>query len=535
MNHNPEASPSLGVMPKLFTGRTFHAITFTVVGIIGIFYSLTLYDGHDWSGDWSQYIHHAKNLAEGKNYLDTGYIVSSSAKFVGPYAYPPIFPILLTPIYWLYGLDFEAMKLVAIVSLCLSLLLFPRLFNNQLTRAQQIILILLVGLNPFFWEYRNSILSDYSFIFFSYLSLHLMQLFVQSANNTQLQSYLRTLWRSFGLGLIMYLAYGCREIGIILPLCVLTYEIINKRKITLISIASIAIFLVLACSQYHFLNTNLTPISIQQNLAEFSEKHAESSSTGHLDFISLDPAAIAHRVQGYRWALQAFLPLNHNPTFELINTILFNLVTLLAFFGYFIALKRRITVLEIFFAGYVAVLLLFGAPTYTRYLLPLLPLILYYALISYQYFLKSGIFGSNRYHLKTLISAGLLSVTSISYAYSIKNHSYEALDNGISHPKAVEMFEFIRNNTALNDTIVSRKPRMMALLTNRTSISTPRLASPTPEHINQFFDAAEADYYVDFQLQKWILPLSESTPPTPWFTEVFRNSHTAIYKYQPPP
>lgn len=534
MNHNPVAPPSSGVMPTLLTGRAFHFIAIAIVAVIGIFYSITLYEGHDWSGDFSQYIHHAKNLVDGKHYLDTGYIVSSSAKFVGPYAYPPVFPILLAPVYWLNGLDFEAMKLVAIVSLCLSLLLLPRIFNDQLSRPQQITLILLVGANPFFWEYRNNILSDYTFILFSYLSLRLMQQFLQPADTTQLQSYQRTVWRSFGLGLIMYLAYGCREIGIILPLCVLTYEIVNKRKISLIAIGSVFIFLVLACSQYRFLNADLTPISIQQNLAEFSEKYAESSATGHLDFISLDPDAIMHRVQGYRWALQAFLPFNHNPTFEVINTVLFNLVTLLAFFGYFIALKRKITVLEIFFAGYVAVLLIFGAPTYTRYLLPLFPLTLYYAIISYQSLLSSGIFASNRYHLKRVISAGLLSIASVSYAYSIKSHSYDALDNGIGHPKVVEMFAFIRNNAALTDTIVTIKPRMMSLLTGRTSIGTPRLASPSSEQINQFFDAAEADYYVDFKLQKWILPLSESTPPTPEFTEVFRNSHVAIYKYQPP-
>lgn len=533
MNSKLGRSSSSDNMPRPIAGRSFSVIA--IVFAIGVFYILTLHEGHDWSGDFSQYIHHAKNLAEGKNYLDTGYIVSSSAKFVGPYAYSPVFPILLAPVYWLYGLDFEVMKLVAIISLCSALLLLPKLFNEQLTRQQQITIILLTGINPFFWEYRNSILSDYSFIFFSYLSLLLMQQFLQSKNTEQVRAYRHTIIRSCVLGVMMYLAYGCREIGIILPLCVVTYEIVVKRKITLISVVSILVFFVLAYSQHCFLDDNLTPITIQKNLAEFAGKYAESSAASHLDFISLDPNAILHRVQGYRWALQAFLPFNNNPVFETINSVLFNAVALLAFLGYFISLKREISVLEIFFAGYVAVLLLFGAPTYTRYLLPLFPLTLYYAVITYQCFLKSRFFAPNRHSLRTVISAGILSITSVSYVYAIKSHSYDSLINGIGHPKAVEMFEFIRSSTSPNDTIVTRKPRMNALLTGRTSISYPRLPSPSYERVNEFFDAAQGDYYVDINLKKWIYPLSESAPPTPWFREVFRNTHFAIYKYQPPP
>jgi hypothetical protein len=46
--------------------------------------------GHDWGGDFSQYVHHAANLVEGWSYADTGHIRNLTV-FIGPHAYPPLF------------------------------------------------------------------------------------------------------------------------------------------------------------------------------------------------------------------------------------------------------------------------------------------------------------------------------------------------------------------------------------------------------------------------------------------------------------
>ena len=120
----------------------------------------------------------------------------------------------------------------------------------------------------------------------------------------------------------------------------------------------------------------------------------------------------------------------------------------LAFIGYLISLFRKITVLEIFFAGYVAVLLLFGAPTYTRYLLPLFPLTIYYLFIAYQTLLNITVNKPN--YLITIRSAGyaVLASTAVSYGYAIKTVNYDVVDYGIEHPQSKAMFAFIRNNTS---------------------------------------------------------------------------------------
>ena len=496
--------------------------------LVAAIYGLNLHAGQDWSGDFSQYIHHAKNLVEGKNYLDTGFIVSSLAIFVGPYAYPPVFPLLLTPVYWLYGLDLEAMKPVGIACLCVALLVMPRLFAYQLNRWQQFTIIVLVAANPFFWEYRNYILSDYCFIVMAYLALYLMLQLFNSRDKQQGTASARTLLLSGLIGFVSYLTYGSREIGIIMPLCVIAYEIVSTRKITWISIVSTATFGIFFYLQHRLLDGDLTPVDIQQNLARIIEKDAIPSADSHLDFISIDPQAILARIQGYRWALQEFLPFNGNQSIEILDSLLFNLATLMALCGYIMALFKKITVLEIFFAGYVAVLLLFGAPPTARYLMPLFPLTLYYVLVAYQYLLPS-----NPYRIKTLFAVVLLGAIAISYGYAFATQPYDKLTKGVSHPDAVAMFDFVRNHTAADDTMVFLKPRTLSLFTGRTSVGYRRTAAPTPEQTDEFFDAVKGDYYIDISLDIWIYPLINSAPPSASFHEVFRNPHFAIYHYQP--
>jgi len=57
---------------------------------IGFIYITTIREGHNWGGDFSMYIHHAKNIAEGKSYQDTGYLYNPLNPSIGPKTYPPV-------------------------------------------------------------------------------------------------------------------------------------------------------------------------------------------------------------------------------------------------------------------------------------------------------------------------------------------------------------------------------------------------------------------------------------------------------------
>ncbi|RLT87744.1 MULTISPECIES: hypothetical protein [unclassified Ketobacter] len=496
--------------------------------LIGIVYTLSFYPGQDWGGDYSQYIHHAANLIEGKHYSDTGYIISDISEFVGPAAYPPVFPFLLAPVYAITGLDFEALKLVSLIPFCLALLLLPALFKAKVPFAYCSVIIVLVGANPFFWEYSNRVMSDFTFMLFTYLSLFLMQRNVDAQSGGNQTTKGATACNGLLLGITMYLAFGSREIGIVLPLCILTYDLIWRRRLSLLTIISWLTFATLAYAQHTLLQANFTPQPVQHNLAALAAQFSAPAASSHLAFINLDPASILDRILRYRWALNEFLPAQHNAFFSGLNTLLFNGAIVLGIAGFFIAMIRKVTVLEIFVGGYIAVLLIFGSPTYPRYLLPLVPLGIYYVFICID-----AVF--DRIHSPTLRNTALgtaLALVFISYGNGIANQPFTNQDMGITHPDAQAMFEFVRNHTDPDDTIVFVKPRTMALLTNRQSIGLLRMPDPGPELINRFFDAAEADYLVDMNLNVWARPLTHSDLPSERFQRVFRNEFFAVYQYR---
>jgi hypothetical protein len=66
---------------------------------VGLFFVLTIRPGHVWGDDFSMYIRQAMNLADGTSYQDTGYLYNPITSGVGPRTYPPVFPLLLAPIY----------------------------------------------------------------------------------------------------------------------------------------------------------------------------------------------------------------------------------------------------------------------------------------------------------------------------------------------------------------------------------------------------------------------------------------------------
>jgi len=144
-----------------------------IIAVIGVFHSLTIRDGHDWGGDFSMYIHHAKNIVDGIAYADTGYI-DNPAHSISPPSYPPAFPYLLSLVYRWRGLDLAAMKLgligVFLASLWMIFLTLRRLLNAR-TAA---ITVAITGLNPYFWSFKEHILSDIPFLLFTFTSLYFL-------------------------------------------------------------------------------------------------------------------------------------------------------------------------------------------------------------------------------------------------------------------------------------------------------------------------------------------------------------------------
>ena len=90
--------------------------------MIGIFYIATIRPGQSWGDDFATYIHHAKNIVEGKQYSDVRHVYSEYTQYIAPSNYPPGLPLMLVPIYGYFGFNLNIMKV----------------FMYQLNRAGQV-------------------------------------------------------------------------------------------------------------------------------------------------------------------------------------------------------------------------------------------------------------------------------------------------------------------------------------------------------------------------------------------------------------
>ncbi len=391
----------------------------------------TLRRGHRWGDDFSHYVHHAKNLVEGIPYAETGYIYNPSYATIGPPCYPPLCPLLLAPVYALFGLNLEAMKLEMLASLVLFLGFVFLCLRRELPFPHALAGVLLVGLNRKWLGNANDIGSDLPFMALLYLAL----LVFQKAYDGARAEAPRLRWL-IPAALLMYLAYATRVLGGLLLPAVLLYDYLRYRRITGWAVLAGAVFVVLAAVQ---------SLAISGNGAYF-------------DQYDVGPAVFVRNAFQY---LKEFAGFWHNGYFAPLGGLIFLAVTALALLGYVSSLRRQATILEIFPAFYLAGVLLFPGYAGARYLQPIFPLYLLFALrgLEHPWFAQRVWF-----RRAALASLGIAIAGSyLAAATQVKLASAE----GILKPESVALFDYVRTATNEDDVLVFIKPRAMSLLTSR--------------------------------------------------------------------
>lgn len=405
-----------------------------LIVLIGIFYFSTVRDGQGWDDDFSMYIHHAKNTAEGVPYGNTGYIYNPYRPSVGPRTYPPVFPILLAPVYKYRGIDLSAMKDVVIVFLLLSLVVFYLILRTRMNSAYAISLTALVGLNPYFWQSKDAVVSDIPFLAFTYTALLLIDR-TQPAEGWTMKSVVRTLPIAF----FCYLSYGTRSLGILVMVGLVIYDVIRFRKISRSTFLILFLFALFAVPQTLLL-------------------HSERS---YFDQLAISPGTILHNVIGYGHCLYGLF---YNGHIKVIGFIIFVPLCLLGFVGYFARVLSKVTVFEIFFFCYAIVIIVWPSYQGERFLIPLIPLFLFYALFPlYQWATGAG---------KTncrIIAIFLISAIFASYISRYAMFDFGPIRDGVGKKESTELFAYIRENTPPDSIIIFLKPRALTLYTGRAA------------------------------------------------------------------
>jgi len=407
------------------------------------------------------YIHHAKNIVMGKNYSDTGYIFNPLNPSLSPKTYPPFFPVLLTPIYYFYGLNFHIMKLEIIFFFLLFLYSVYFYFRDYIDTEFSVLLIFLIGFNYWFWDFKDRILSDIPFAFLTFLSLSLLiKVYQKSGNNRKVLS-LSTL-----TGFLIYLCFTTRTIGFVLIPVVITYDFITEKNITTKTMIISIIFILLYSFQL---------LVLPNDLSYFKQfNFCFDTIINHIVYYALTLA--------FFW---------RNGYFKLLTYAVFLLFSIAALIGYFLKIKRGFCFSEIFIIYYILLILMWPAPLGLRGLIPIIPFYIFYGI----YFMN---YCKNYYHKKNLFWAAFIIfnlILSGSYIMQYKINGFAPIKKGIHNLESIELFNFIRSETQKSDIIIFFKPRVLALFTDRPSSCYPLIVKE--DEFLDYLKSIKANYLIE--------------------------------------
>lgn len=411
------------------------------VGIVLVVLGLqlaTVRDGHDWGGDFSLYLAHANNLATGVPYGETGFLYSPRNPFVSPPTYPPGFPLLLAPVVAWVGIDFAALKTVCVVAFACALGVGYVALRGHLCRAERWTWMLVVGLNPYLWQFRQSILSDLPF-----LVCVLAALAMAAAPTAPGAGQWR---RAVLCGLAMGAAVATRSVGLVLPVALVMAARGRRGKNRRFVIVACAVVFAMLVLQNQFMH---------QDAAYLDQV---------LPFV-FDPAFLLDMVRATLsgWT-SGWVSMWSSSAGPIPSQGVAALMLLLAVGGFVLRVRRRgWAIHEVFTLLYLGVVLLWPMARDPRFLIPILPMGVAYALVAVRLLGRRVTPHRLRTGLARAMAVGLILHVG-SGAWTVVR---TAPGPDITDADARHWFAFLRAHTDRDDVLIAAKPRVVALMTAR--------------------------------------------------------------------
>ncbi len=127
--------------------------------------NMEIYPG--WGGDFALYIKQAIHIAEGLPQRELGYIYNPLHPSLSPTAYPVGWPLLIAPVYAIFGFDIYAIQFLSASLLAISGLVFYNLFRRYVPTLLAIVGALLILYHPQILGLKGWLLSEIPFVLFA--------------------------------------------------------------------------------------------------------------------------------------------------------------------------------------------------------------------------------------------------------------------------------------------------------------------------------------------------------------------------------
>ena len=418
--------------------------------------------GHNWGDDFAAYILQAISIADGEvpQFVSKNYFtIHHSSYAVGPVTYPWGFPLLLSPVYIVFGLNIIAFKALCLVCFILFLLTLALGFKKFLDHKEIIIFIALFGFNLEFINFSDNVLSDLPFLFFSTLAILLM------SGVSKLKTKKVSLIIFCGIGISITCAVMIRTNGLLL---LLTYIVILLIGATTNQFSKLQPYFfnpfedLKSFSNFFRWMCPSIPIFMVLFVVLLANQILPDKQASHLDFLSgVSINSIIDNARYYAWLPRSFF--SHEVNFgKLIYVVTIPFVL--------IGIRnqwKNTTVFIIYIIFTLAMYFAWPPRQGLRFLYPVMPFYIFYFLIGLRILPNISKHIKSSIILPTLIIAiALIPQTVIAIKHSA---AWRDIEGPFTVPSQ-EMFRFISENTSEEEVIVFFKPRAMRLFTKRDSL-----------------------------------------------------------------
>ncbi|MCD6521979.1 hypothetical protein J7K56_04350 [Candidatus Calescamantes bacterium] len=464
--------------------------------ILLYFFSLTplFYTG----GDNAHYLILARSLAEGK-----GYRIISHPESPPETTYPPLFPLLLAPLVKIWGFNPWPGKILVICFGLSSFWVMRKIFPSSP-------LPFLLLLNPLFLHYSGVILTEIPFTFFTLLTIFFFK------------------GKKWGMGIfLLLLSLLTRWIGITLWLSITLVTLLQKEKKNLP-----LLFLPFSFFIYWFIRGRIIEPS-SGYLSSFLLVNPYDPFSGNINFQGFVKRIVWNGGAYILRDLPATLfpsffssiSIEYFQPFFLFKMLLGLVLSLIIFRGWWISFREKKDVLTLYFPIYFLPLLIWPWKG-SRFLLPLLPLILLFTLKGAR---KIG----KGFYFLFLLFLILANITQDIKQIVKKERDYP--------PYWKTYFlagEWIKKHTCENTIICTRNPYLFFIFSNRKSISFP-LAKP--QDFKHHMEKIGVDYLVlpsplpgmkkeEDVLSRFVYPFLNAFPENLKLERTIGKPPTFIYK-----
>ncbi len=131
----------------------------------------TFKNGHNWGDDFAAYIIQSQTIKN--NSFDDLIFHIKHTKYI--LNYPWGYPMLLAPVIEHFETNINFLKMYTYCFFIISFIFIYLFFRNN-DKEMALLTILMISVNPYFWEFKNNILADFSNLLFTYIALYLINL-----------------------------------------------------------------------------------------------------------------------------------------------------------------------------------------------------------------------------------------------------------------------------------------------------------------------------------------------------------------------